>query len=428
MKAWLSLSDWSLSWSLVLPLVWALPLAAAGAAQAQPRSNPRDGGAGAGSELTPAALAKALAGKPTGAGATELGARIRAWFGEEDLASGHGAKIEGQDVAFAILAPNAKEVSARSIDNFLEEPLLPVGTTGIWAGVATLSDGTAARFQYQVDGRRLGRLNVETYTIHPESLPQRGVPKGRVLKQPPLESKVFAGTTRDWWIYVPAQYRAKKPAAVMVFQDGERHYLPEVPTVFDNLIHKGDMPVTAAVFLNPGVFADGKRNRSVEYDTLSDAYARFVLEEVFPRVEKVVRLRKDPASRAIGGLSSGGICAFTAAWHKPDQFGKVLSWIGSFTNIASGASGREGGHNYPALIRREPRKPIRVFLQDGDQDQDQRSGSWPLGNLAMERALTFARYDFRMVWGHGFHSPRHGTAILPDSLRWLWRDHKTVQR
>jgi enterochelin esterase family protein len=209
----------------------------------------------------------------------------------------------------------------------------------------------------------------------------------------------------------------------MVFQDGQsaRNY---VPVVFDNLIAKGEMPVTVGVFLAPGVRADGKPNRSFEYDTLSDQYARFLLEEILPEVGKTVKLRQDAASRAIGGISSGGICAFTVAWQRPDQFSKVLSWVGSFVNIASGSTLREGGHNYAALIRKTPRKPIRVFLQDGANDLDNQHGNWPLANQEMAKALAFAGYDYTFEYGQGFHSDRHGRAILPDSLRWLWRGYQ----
>jgi enterochelin esterase family protein len=242
------------------------------------------------------------------------------------------------------------------------------------------------------------------------------------LPQKPWKSRVFDGTLREWALYVPAQYRPSAPAAVMVFQDGASHMSSVVP-VLDNLIARGDMPVTVGVFVDPGRFADGRSNRSFEYDTLSDQYVRFITQEILPEVEKVARLRKDPGSRAIAGGSSGGICAFTAAWERPDQFGLVLSWIGSFTNIAAGATLREGGHNYPALIRKTPRKPIRVFLQEGENDLDNAHGSWPLANKAMERSLIFAGYDFRMAWGRGFHSATHMRAILPEALRWLWRDH-----
>ena len=248
------------------------------------------------------------------------------------------------------------------------------------------------------------------------------MPRGTVKQMPPWESKIFAGTKRDWWVYVPAQYTDASPAAVMVFQDGAgpKDY---VPTVFDNLIAKKDMPVTVGIFIQPGIRADGGANRSFEYDTLSDQYARFLLEEILPEVEKTVKLRHDAASRAISGASSGGICAFTVAWERPNEFSKVLSWIGSFTNIASGKTVREGGHNYEAMVRKTPRKPIRVFLQDGANDLDNNNGNWPLANQTLAKSLSFARYDYRFEFGQGFHSNRHGRAILPDSLRWLWRGY-----
>jgi enterochelin esterase family protein len=244
---------------------------------------------------------------------------------------------------------------------------------------------------------------------------------------PKWKSKIFADTERDWWVYVPALYRADKPACVMVFQDGGS-FLDFVPTVFDNLIAKGEMPVTVGVFLNPGSFPDNRRppaaERSYEYDTLSNQYVRFLLEEILPEVEKTTKLKHDAASRAIVGASSGGICAFTAAWERPNEFSKVVSWVGSFTNIASGKSGKEGGHNYEALVRKNPPKPIRVFLQDGDNDLDNVNGNWPLANQTLARSLAFARYDYQFVYGHGGHSYTQGRAIFPDTLRWLWRDYK----
>ena len=218
----------------------------------------------------------------------------------------------------------------------------------------------------------------------------------------------------------------------MVFQDGGGYQNPtgqfRVPIVFDNLIHQKKIPVMIGIFINPGKVppaSEGQKprdNRSFEYDTLSDQYARFILEEILPEAEKTVKLRHDAESRAIAGISSGGICAFTAAWERPNEFSKVLSWVGSFTNIASGKTLREGGHNYPALIRKTPKKPIRVFLQDGANDLDNQHGNWPLANQEMARALQFAGYDYKFVFGRGFHSNRHGRALLPDSLRWLWRD------
>ena len=211
----------------------------------------------------------------------------------------------------------------------------------------------------------------------------------------------------------------------MVFQDGHA-YLDEegayrVPVVFDNLIHAGAMPVTIGVFINPGHGADAlpvspwhASNRSFEYDTLSDRYARFLLHELLPEVRARWHLTDDPEQHAIGGASSGGICAFTVAWQRPDAFRKVLSHIGSFTDI-------RGGHVYPALIRKEAPRPLRVYLQDGEADLDNEWGNWWLANLQMAAALTYRDYDHLFVGGTGGHDGEHGGAVLPDALRWLWR-------
>ncbi len=263
---------------------------------------------------------------------------------------------------------------------------------------------------------RSAQAGDEKYKLGPDSMRHEGVPRGTVTKDV-WRSKVFSNTTRDYWVYVPAQYDGKKPACVMVFQDGGA-YVNEggdfrVPIVFDNLIHKGEMPVTIGIFINPGQ----PNNQSFEYDTLSDQYARFLIEEILPEVGKRYKLTDDPDCRAICGISSGGICAFTVAWQRPDAFRKVLSHVGSFANI-------RGGHVYPALIRSTPAKPIRVFLQDGSNDLDNAWGNWWLANLEMEAALKFKKYDHKFVGGTGGHSGKHGGAILPDSLRWLWRAPK----
>lgn len=261
------------------------------------------------------------------------------------------------------------------------------------------------------------------YKHGPDSQVQ-DVPHGKVTKHS-WTSKVFPGTVRDYWIYVPAQYDGSTPASLMVFQDGGAYVNEKgdfrVPVVFDNLIAKKQMPVTIGIFINPGVVppakagGQGRQNRSFEYDTPSDQYARFLEEEILPEVSKEYKLKTDPASRAICGISSGGICAFTAAWERPDLFGKVLSHVGSFTNI-------RGGDTYPGKIRKTEKKPIRVFLQDGSGDLDNLHGSWPLANQEMAAALKFAKYDYEFVFGTGRHSGKHGGAILPDSLRWLWRE------
>ncbi len=379
--------------------------------------------------LTPKSLQAALAAKPEGAEADALAERIRAYFGgSEALVKGGAPKIDELTVAWALeapqLAPNVPVRVGADVGS-LNLPMVKVGTTGVYAAVANLSHGAAMTWHYEAGpDRRLGGSQLEVYETHPDSRERADVPKGTVKQMPPWQSKIFDGTKRDWWVYVPAQYRPENPAPVMVFQDGAgpKDY---VPTVFDNLIAKGDIPVLVGIFINPGIRADGGANRSFEYDTLSDQYARFLLEEILPEVEKTVKLRHDAASRAISGASSGGICSFTVAWERPNEFSKVLSWIGSFTNIAAGQTLRAGGHNYEALVRKTiPRKPIRVFLQDGENDLDNANGNWPLANQTLAKSLSFAGYDYKFELGHGFHSNRHGRAILPDSLRWLWRDYR----
>jgi enterochelin esterase family protein len=261
------------------------------------------------------------------------------------------------------------------------------------------------------------------YQHGPDSKEQDGVPKGKEVAMPKWKSKVFDGTERDWWVYVPEQYDGKTAACVMVFQDGGSYVNRKgdfrVPVVFDNLIHQKKMPVTIGIFLNPGRIPPAKKdgkareNRSFEYDTLSDQYATFLEKEILPEVAKTYKLRDDAAGRAIGGISSGGICAWTAAWERPDLFSKVLSHVGSFTNI-------RGGDAYPGMIRKTERKKIRAFLQDGKKDLDNLHGNWPLANLQMEAALKFKKYDSKFVMGEEGHDGKHGGAILPESLIWLW--------
>ena len=240
----------------------------------------------------------------------------------------------------------------------------------------------------------------DDYPPHPDSVVQPGVPKGKLIGPLEFHSKIIANTVRRYWVYVPAKYDPKTPPNLLVFQDGQRaintYGKLNIPVVLDNLIAKSEIPQTLGIFITPGSFAGGKAgekprsNRSFEYDSLGDAYARFLLDELLPEVEAKWKITKDPAGRCTVGISSGGICAFTAAWEKPEQFGLVLSHIGSFTNI-------RGGHVYPALIRKTERKPLRVFLQDGSNDLNNLHGNWPLANQEMASALAFAGCDFSAV-------------------------------
>ncbi len=260
---------------------------------------------------------------------------------------------------------------------------------------------------------------------HPDAIAQDNVPKGTVEQMGSWESKIFPGTTRDWAVYVPAQYKADEPAALMVFQDGERmrdiNGRWRIPTVFDNLIARGDMPPTIAVFLNPGHDRSKKTkkgkhsNRGFEYDSLGARYVRFLLNEIIPEVSKRYTISDDPDMHAIGGSSSGAICAFTAAWERTGYFRKVFSSVGSFTNL-------RGGNFYPAQVRKTEPKPIRVYMADTSGDVDNAFGSWPWSNQRMASALKYMGYDVRFDWAEGYaHNADFGSARFPDAMKWLWR-------
>lgn len=274
----------------------------------------------------------------------------------------------------------------------------------------------------------------DDYAIPPEALARaEGVPTGRVEPFAFNDSKVFPGTERQGWVYIPAQYDGSRPAALMVFQDGHAYVSTNgrmrAPVVLDNLIANGQVPPLIGVFINPGHRGANapnantwgpRSNRSLEYDGLGPDYARFLTDELLPFVTNrfQLNLSPDPRLRALCGMSSGGICAFTAAWERPDSFSKVLSHIGSFVNI-------RGGHIYPALLRKTERKPLRVYLQEGANDLNNLHGDWPLSNRQMASALAFAGYDHRLDFGDGAHNDRHGAALLPEALRWLWRPEST---
>jgi hypothetical protein len=291
------------------------------------------------------------------------------------------------------------------------------------------------------------------YTLGPDSLPKEGVPKGRLEGPFLFRSQIIPNTVRQYWIFVPAQYAPEKPACVLVFQDGQRAINPKgvvrVPQVLENLIAAKQIPVTIGIFITPGHRGDdypeslglqNPNNRAAEYDAMGDRYARFLIEELLPEVGRKYNLTDDPEGRAIGGFSSGAICAFTVAWERPDQFRKVISCIGSFVSIGYRPA-RDGepmvpcGDLYPTLIRKNPPKPITVFLQDGTNDLDNAHGNWFLANQQMLAALQFAnrtadqrntpgpRYRIQHEWGDGNHSDNHGGALLPDILRWLWEEY-----
>jgi len=262
------------------------------------------------------------------------------------------------------------------------------------------------------------------YKLGPDSYRKPDVPKGAVTKYE-WQSKVY-NNFREYWVYVPAQYDQNKPAALMVFQDGHAYVNDtgdfRVPIVYDNLIYQKKLPVTICLFVNPGHntkdYPENRfrvSNRADEYDVLDDRYATMLIDEIIPEVKKKYNISNDPKMHGIGGLSSGAICSFTAAWEHPEYFHKVLSQIGSYTNI-------RGGNNYPSIIRKHKKKDIKIFMQDGTNDLDNEHGNWWLANLEMESAFKYKGYEFKFEKGVGTHSGKHGGAILPESLMWLWSD------
>jgi enterochelin esterase-like enzyme len=277
------------------------------------------------------------------------------------------------------------------------------------------------------------------YQLGPDSLPREGVPKGEVRGPYTLPSEAYPGTQHTYWVYVPAQYTPSQPASLMIFNDGQAFKNMEgdirAPNVLDNLIYRREIPVMLSVFINPGrrpdqpeptpqEWGDRTTNRPAEYNTLDDKYARVIVDELMPALNKEFNISKDPERRGIGGASSGAIAAFTVAWERPNEFRKVLSFVGSFVNL-------RGGHAYADIIRKSDKKPIRIFLQDGRNDNrgTGRGGTydetrdWFLQNVRLTQALTEKGYDVNYAWGIGRHSQKHGGSILPDMLRWLWRDH-----
>jgi enterochelin esterase-like enzyme len=276
------------------------------------------------------------------------------------------------------------------------------------------------------------------YHLGPDSLPQEGVPQGRLVGPATLPSQVFPGTQHTYWVYVPAQYDSNQPAALMVFNDGQAMIATNgdvrAPTVLDNLIWRREIPVMIAVFINPGRtpeqpeptlrdWGDHSSNRPEEYNRLNDKYPRVICDELLPVIKKDYNISPDPDLHAIGGASSGAIAAFTVAWERPEQFHKVISIVGSFVNL-------RGGHLYPEKILASERKPIRVFLVDGVNDNRALRGDtydpdrdWHHQNVRLLEALTTKGYDVNYTWGIGLHGQKQGGAQLPEMMRWLWRDY-----
>lgn len=336
------------------------------------------------------------------------------------------------------------------IDDGPAAAMRPVAGTKLWyAAVDDMKVGASHTFHYVVNGAAFGG-SVDVPAFGPMSYAMPGVPQGTLSPMHVHTSKIYDGMKSDYWVYVPAQYDPKVPAALMVFTDGQSYTRREgnlqALNVFDNLIAAHKMPVTIFVMTSPGNVSDSPGTptyqfvshfaeeqhrtlkdamRSTEYDTVSDRYAHYLVDELLPEALAGLNVRKDAYSRAISGSSSGGICAFDVAWQMPDQFSRVQSWIGSFTAIQwhERPDVTAGGQDFPDMVLRGPKRNIRVWSQDGSSDQEKDHGSWPLDNIRMANAFHISGYDFHFSFGKGTHNPGQGEAEMPESMAWLWRDY-----
>ncbi|MCU1272577.1 MAG: hypothetical protein JWO48_8 [Bryobacterales bacterium] len=360
--------------------------------------------------------------KPSG-----LADALRASLGEDQINKGVAFAGDGPDFIWAVQSEARPTLYVE--DRVAGEMMAAGGNLWFYAG--TLQTGTVHGFYYLVNGvRRGGKTDVAAYG--PDSYPKSGVPQGALSDKIVHTSKIYDGMQSNYWVYVPAQYDPHAPAALMVWQDGQnliqRDGASRTLTVVDNLIAQKKIPAMIQVFIEPGTIGE-KKMRSIEYDTVSDRYARFLHDEILADVQAKYNIRRDAYSRAIAGISSGGICSFNVAWQQPEQFSRVLSHVGSFTSIQwhhDQTDPREnmlGGNDYPFLVRKAPKHNIRVWLQDGSEDLENDHGSWPLQNIQMANSLKMREYDFHFSWGGGSHNAAHGNAELPEELTWLWRDY-----
>lgn len=351
----------------------------------------------------------------------EFPAALQKALPAEELTKGTAVLFEGGDFLWAI---DTTRTPILWVDDKPVARMDKIDGTNLWFRFDKLETGQVHSFHYMIDGQRFGG-KTDVPAFGPDSYEQPGVPKGKLSDKFVHTSKIYEGMKSDYWVWAPAQYDPKTPAAVMIWQDGEvlvDRYKSRAQIVFENLTHRKKIPVIVHVLISPGLVGT-RRMRSIEYDTVNDTYARFLLEEILPEVSKTYSLRTDGYSRAMVGDSSGGICSFNAAWFRPDEFSRVLSRIGSFTSIQWKPGVIDGGNVYPNKIRKEEKRNIRVWLQDGANDLENNHGSWPLQNIQMANSLKLKDYDFHLSWGHGTHNRNGGHAELGEEMVWLWRDY-----
>ena len=372
---------------------------------------------------------------------------ITASLDAKELKEGTAWVARGPEFFFATEAAAKPELF---IDGAAGPAMQNISGSDLWYATAHIEPvGRLHSYYYVVSGAHFGgRLDLPAFGAL--SYLQPGVPSGTLSEKIVHTSKIYDGMKAEYWIYVPAQYDARTPAALMVFQDGQwytdRDGNNPALNVIDNLIAQKKIPVMICVFISPGDIEGSpgtptynfvkaysekwKRTlkdsmRSTEYDTVSDRYVRYLRDEVLADVAAKYNIRKDGYSRAITGLSSGGICSFNAAWQMPGEFSRVISWIGSYGSIQwkEDPTVPDGGQDYPDKVLRESHRNIRVWLQDGSNDIEGKYGSWPLSNLRLANALKLKEYDFHLSFGQGTHNSGQGAAEFPEEMAWLWRDY-----
>jgi enterochelin esterase family protein len=374
-----------------------------------------------------------LAQKPDAAAVLKLASQPRnpefvraleSSFSPAQLEKGEAYLTLGPNALFAVKAAQSPQLF---IDGAPGPAMKQAG--GYFIATAALPVYTSHTFHYLIAGKKFGgRLDVSAFG--PEAYPQPGVAEGKLGPKVVHTSKIYEGMAADYWIYASAGVDATRPAPVMIWQDGEkyanRQAANKLLTTLDNLVSQKRIPAAVHVLISPGTIGQ-RRLRSVEYDTYNDTYSRYLLEEILPEVAKSYKLREDGYSRAIAGESSGGVCAFNAAWWMPERFSRVYSRIGSFTSIQWKPGELDGGNIFPFAIRKQPKRNIRVYLSDGAEDLENNHGSWPLQNIQMANSLKMKEYDFKFSWGSGPHSTAQGNAEAPLALEWLWRDYDAAK-
>jgi enterochelin esterase family protein len=362
----------------------------------------------------------------------EFRAALIKHLGEAAIKSGEAFNSNGPDFVWAV--ETEKTPSMLIDDQRVSAQMTRVAGTNLWFHIQQLKVGTSHRFHYVIDGARFGG-SFDMPAYGPDSYARPGVPQGTISEKFTHTSKIYEGMEASYWIYVPAQYNPAVPAALMVWQDGERYItrnqeeqcrlcpsLYRLQEVTDNLIHAKKIPVMIHVFVSPGTL-NGKSVRALQYDTVSTKYAQYLREEILPQVYAKYNIRRDAYSRAIQGQSSGGIAAFNAAWHFPDEYSRVYTVVGSFVAIGWRPGEIDGGNVYPFKVRREPKRNLRVWMNDGSEDQETGPGSWPLQNIQLANSLKMREYDFHFSFGGGTHHAALAASELPECLTWLWRDY-----